>query len=63
MRLLFLLTVTLAAWLTRGFGTRVALLTSAGIVAAAGVLCLAWGARDPGLMREKGRPETSATGV
>jgi len=56
MRLLFLLTVTLAAWLTRGFGTRVALLTSAGIVAAAGVLCLAWGALDPGLMRSEKRP-------
>ena len=55
MRLLFLLTVTLAAWLTRGFGTRVALFASAGIVAAAGVMSMAWGALDPGLMRSEKR--------
>ena len=57
MRLLFLLTVTLAAWLTRGFGTRVALFTSAAIVAAAGLLSMAWGALDPTLMRDKVREE------
>jgi MFS family permease len=56
MRLLFLFTVTLAAWVTRGFGTRLALLVSAGIVAAAAVLSLAWGVIDPRLMRgEKAR--------
>jgi MFS family permease len=53
MRLLFLLTVTLAAWLTRSFGTRVALFASAGIVAAAGVMSMAWGAFDPALMHSK----------
>ena len=51
MRLLFLLTVTLAAWMTKGFGTRGALLAAAGIVAAAGALSMAWGARSPELMR------------
>ncbi|TMQ49991.1 MAG: MFS transporter [Candidatus Eisenbacteria bacterium] len=55
MRLLFLLTATVAAWLTRGFGTRVALLASACIVAVAGALAMAWGMLDPALMREKGR--------
>lgn len=63
MRLLFLLTVTLAAWLTRGYGTRAALLTSAAIVAAAGVMSMAWGALDPGLMRSEKRLETSGKGV
>jgi MFS family permease len=53
MRLLFLLTVTLAAWITRGFGTRAALLTSCGIVAAAGAMAMAWGALDPSLMRRE----------
>ena len=53
MRLLFLLTVTLAAWITRGFGTRAALLTSCGIVAAAGVMAMAWGVLDPSLMRRE----------
>jgi MFS family permease len=51
MRLLFLVTVTMAAWLTRGYGTRVALLVSAVIVALAGILSLAWALRDPALMR------------
>ncbi len=51
MRLLFLATVTLAAWLTRGFGTRTTLLVCAGVVALAGALSMAWGMRDPGLMR------------
>ncbi|HEY2954281.1 MAG TPA: MFS transporter [Candidatus Eisenbacteria bacterium] len=51
MRLLFLVTVTLAAWLTRAYGTRGALLACAGIVALAGALAMAWGARDPDLMR------------
>ena len=51
MRLLFLLTVTLAAWITRGYGTRLALLAAAAVVAIAGALCMAWGARDPSLMR------------
>jgi len=55
MRLLFLVTVTLAAWLTRGFGTRLALLVSAGIVAAAGLLSMAWGVIDPALMRREKR--------
>ena len=51
MRLLFLVTVTLAAWFTRGYGTRLALFVAAGVVALAGLMCLAWGARDPALMR------------
>jgi MFS family permease len=51
MRLLFLVSVSVAAWLTRGFGTRTTLLVCAGAVAAAGVLTLAWGRRDPDLMR------------
>jgi len=55
MRLLFLVTVTLAAWLTRSFGTRLALLVSAGIVAAAGLLSMAWGVIDPALMRRDKR--------
>jgi hypothetical protein len=55
MRLLFLATVTLAAWLTRDFGTRVALLTCAGAVALAGALSMAWGMRDPGLMRAESK--------
>jgi sugar phosphate permease len=55
MRLLFLLTVTLAAWLTRGYGTRLTLLIAAAIVAVAGALCMAWGWRDPGLMRSETR--------
>jgi MFS family permease len=56
MRLLFLLSVTIAAWVTRGYGTRAALLTSAVIVAAAGMMSMAWGALDPGLMR-RGKAE------
>ena len=51
MRLLFLATVTLAAWLTRDFGTRTALLVCAAVVALAGALAMAWGVRDPELMR------------
>jgi MFS family permease len=56
MRLLFLLTVTLAAWLTRSFGTRTALLASAAIVAGAGLMAMAWGALDPALMRREQAP-------
>jgi MFS family permease len=71
MRLLFLLTVTLAAWLTRSFGTRAALLTSSCIVAAAGLLAMAWGVLDPPLMRReslepasgRGRPEIDPEAV
>lgn len=61
MRLLFLLTVTLAASLTRGFGTRTAIMVCAGVVAVAGALCMGWGIRDPELMRPDrphGRPPT-----
>ncbi len=56
MRLLFLVSVSLAAWLTRGFGTRVTLLVCAAGVALAGVVAAAWGRRDPELMRsDQGR--------
>lgn len=51
MRLLFLVSVSAAAWLTRGFGTRVTLLVCAVVVALAGLIAAMWGRRDPELMR------------
>jgi MFS family permease len=50
MRLLFLIGVTTAGWITRAFGTEPALLLCAALVAAAGLLTLAWGRRNPRLM-------------
>ena len=51
MRLVFLIGVSLAGVATRAFGTRFALLVCAVLVAGAGAVALAWGRRDPGLMR------------
>jgi len=51
MRLLFLISVTIAGWLTRAYGTEPALLTAAGIVALAGLLSLGWGRYAPRLMK------------
>ncbi|HTM56904.1 MAG TPA: MFS transporter [Candidatus Udaeobacter sp.] len=57
MRLLFLFAVSIAGWITRAFGTEPALILCAGLIAVAGVLAIAWGRRDPGLMRPgAGRP-------
>jgi MFS family permease len=50
MRLAFLFSVTLAAPLTRIAGTQATLIFAAVLVAAAGVLSIAWGRRDPALM-------------
>jgi len=51
MRLVFLIGVSLAGVATRAFGTRFALLVCAVLVAGAGAVALAWGRRDPELMR------------
>ncbi len=51
MRLVFLIGVSLAGVATRAFGTRFALLVCALLVAGAGAVALAWGRRDPELMR------------
>lgn len=51
MRLVFLVGVTLAGVTTRAFGTRSALLLCAVLVGLAGVAALAFGRRDPELMR------------
>ena len=51
MRLLFLIGVTTAGWITRAFGTKPALLLCAALVAMTGLLTLAWGRRNPALMR------------
>jgi MFS family permease len=53
MRLLFLISVTLAGWITRAFGTEPALLMCALLVGLAGILTLAWGRFDPELMRAR----------
>jgi MFS family permease len=45
MRLVFLVGVSLAGWITRSFGTRPALLACAALVAVAGVLAVSWGPR------------------
>ena len=50
MRLLFLIAVSLSGWVTRAFGTEPALLLCSALVGLAGVMSLAWGRRDPGLM-------------
>jgi MFS family permease len=47
MRLLFLIAVTLAAWVTNAWGTRSAMLVSAALVAAAGILTMLYGRRAP----------------
>jgi MFS family permease len=51
MRLLSLAGVTFAAWVTRSWGTQAALTVSAAVVGLTGALALAWGRRDPSLMR------------
>jgi len=51
MRLVFLVGVTLAGVTTRAFGTRSALLLCAALVGLAGAAALAFGRRDPELMR------------
>jgi predicted MFS family arabinose efflux permease len=51
MRLVLLAGSTVAAWVTRAWGTQSAILASAVVVGAAGLLALAWGRRDPELMR------------
>ena len=56
MRLAFLISVTLAAPLTRIAGTQAALTFAAALVAAAGALSIAWGQRDPALMRVHAGP-------
>jgi len=50
MRLLFLISVTIAGTVTRSFGTEPALLLCAAIIAVAGVISIGWGRRDPALM-------------
>jgi len=51
MRLLFMVTVAVAGWLTRAFDTMPTLLVCAACLVAAGLLTLGWGKRDPSLMR------------
>jgi len=60
MRLVFLLAVTAAGWLTRSFGTRTALMVCAALLALAGVLALAWGRLHPELMRAE-RPRNTGS--
>lgn len=45
MRLVFLIGVTAAGWLTRGFGIRAALFTCALTVAGVGMIAILWGRR------------------
>lgn len=54
MRLLFLASVTVAAPLSRAFGTQTTLIVCAGLVAAAGLVSFAWGRHDPALMKPDG---------
>jgi MFS family permease len=51
MRLVFLVGVSVAGWMTRAIGVEPALLLAAVVVAGAGVLSFAWGRRVPELMR------------
>lgn len=51
MRLVLLMGSTSAAWVTRSWGTVGAILASAVVVGLAGALALAWGRRDPALMK------------
>ncbi len=57
MRLVFLIGISVAGLVTRAFGTEVALLVSAAVVAASGVLSLLWGVREPSLMRPATAPD------
>ena len=56
MRLVFMISVAVAGSLSRAFGTRAALLVAAGMLAATGLLTLAWGRRHSELMRPSGAP-------
>lgn len=51
MRLVFMGAVSIATGLTTTYGTRTALIVSAGLLALAGAVALAWGKRDPLLWR------------
>ena len=51
MRLVFLVGVTAAGWITRGIGVTPALVLCAAVVAGAGALSFVWGRRVPALMR------------
>jgi MFS family permease len=53
MRLGFQLAIFVAAFLTPLLGTTVALLVASGVIAAAGLLSIAWGKRDPALMKHE----------
>jgi dTMP kinase len=56
MRLIFMGAVAVAGVLTRGYGTRVALLVCSGLLALAGVAALFYGRRDPSLSEVPGAP-------
>jgi MFS family permease len=60
MRLLFLIAVTLAAWVTNAWGTRAAILASAGLVAAAGVTTALIGRRGPAASETSSGPLPAA---
>jgi predicted MFS family arabinose efflux permease len=51
MRLVFLLGVSAAGWVTRAFSIQAALLVAALIVALTGAFAIVWGRRHPALMR------------
>ena len=51
MRLGFQLAIAAAAFLTPWLGTTLTLLVAAGVIAIAGMLSIAWGKRDPSLLR------------
>ena len=54
MRLVFLVGVSVAGWMTRAIGVQPTLLMCAVVVAGAGALSFAWGWRVPELMRTSG---------
>ncbi len=60
MRLLLLVGSTVAAWVTRSWGTSSAILTCAVVVGVAGALALAWGRRHPELMQIETHSDGSA---
>ncbi|MEO5617894.1 MAG: MFS transporter [Candidatus Eisenbacteria bacterium] len=61
MRLALLVSGLAAAWLAAAFGTRPTLLVCAALVALVGALALAWGRRDPVLMRVPGDGGAAST--